>query len=79
VIRERARSDYRFPDPGQQLTWQLTWEQTTLLAEDARGEGTGDIVPVSRDDAEHIAADLALRYWPPDAAQLPWVKHAYPR
>jgi hypothetical protein len=38
----------------------------------------GDVVPVSRDHAEQIAADLALRYWTPGAAQLPWVKHAYP-
>jgi hypothetical protein len=36
VIRERTRSDYRFPDLGQQLTWQLSWEHTTLLVEDAR-------------------------------------------
>lgn len=52
VIRERTRSGYRFPDLGQQLTWQLSWEHTTLLAEDARGEATADIVPVSRDHAE---------------------------
>jgi hypothetical protein len=38
----------------------------------------GDVVLVSRDHAEQIAADLALRYWTPGAAQLPWVKHAYP-
>jgi hypothetical protein len=78
VIRERTRSDYRFPDLGQQLTWQLSWEHTTLLVEDARGEATADIVPVSRRDAEQTATDLALRYWTPDAAQLPWVLHAYP-
>ena len=79
VIRERTRSDYRFPDLGQQLTWQLSWEHTTLLAEDARGEAIADLVPVSRDRAEQIAADLALRYWTPDAAELPWVKRAYPQ
>jgi hypothetical protein len=79
VIRERPRSDYRFPDLGQQLTWQLSWEHTTLLAEDARGEGTSDVVPVSRDHAEQIAAGLAVRYWTPEAAELPWVKHAYPQ
>jgi hypothetical protein len=78
VIRERARSDYLFPDLGQQLTWQLSWEHTTLLAEEARGEATSDITPVSRDHAEQIAAGLALRCWPAEAAQLPWVKHAYP-
>lgn len=79
VIRERARSDYQFPDLGQQLSWQLSWEHTTLLAEDARSEGTSDVVPVSRDDAERIAAGLAVRYWPPDAAHLPWITHAYPQ
>lgn len=78
VIRQRARSDYLFPDLGQQLTWQLSWEHTTLLAEDAHGEATSDTTPVSRDHAEQIAAGLALRCWPPEAAQLPWVKTAYP-
>jgi hypothetical protein len=78
MIRERTRSDHRFPDLGQQLTWQLSWEHTTLLAEDTRGEAIADIIPVSRDHAEQISADLALHYWTPDAAQLPWVKHAYP-
>jgi len=41
---------------------QLSWEHTTLLAEDAHGEATCDNVSVSRDHAEQIAADLALRY-----------------
>jgi hypothetical protein len=79
VIRERTRNDCRFPDLGQQLTWQLSWEHTTLLVEDARGEATADIVPVSRRGAEQAAADLALRYWTPGAAQLRWVKHGYPQ
>jgi hypothetical protein len=79
VIRERTRSDYRFPDLGQQLGWSLCWEHTTALAEQARGECGYDIVPVSREDAEQLAASLALRYWTPEAAQLPWVAHTYPR
>jgi hypothetical protein len=78
VVRERTRSDHRFPDIGQQLAWQLCWEHTTLLTEDARGEGTAHIVQIDRDDAERILTSLAARYWPPDAAQLPWVRHAYP-
>jgi hypothetical protein len=78
VVRERTRSDYEFPDIGQQLGWQLYWEHTTLLSEDARGGGTADIVQIGRDEAERIAASLAAEYWPSDAAQLPWVKNAYP-
>ena len=77
VIRERTRSDHPFADIGQQLAWRLAWEHTTLLAEDARGEAMADIVPVSQEAAQ-IAACLAARYWPPDAAQLPWVTSAYP-
>lgn len=34
---------------------------------------------ISRHDAEHHATDLAIRYWTPETAQLPWVKHAYPQ
>ena len=32
----------------------------------------------SREEAEQIAVELAARYWPPDAARLPWVVSAYP-
>jgi RNase P subunit RPR2 len=78
VIRQRTRSDRQFPDLGQQLAWQLSWEHTTLLAEDARGEATAHIVQISRSEAEHIAVSLAHRCWPPDAAQLRWIKTAYP-
>ena len=78
VIRERARSDHRYPDLGEQLAWRLSWEHTTVLAEEARGECGHDVTPIGRDEAERIAASLAGRYWPPDAARLPWVQHAYP-
>jgi len=78
VIRERSRSDYRYPDLGEQLGWRLSWEHTTVLAEEARGECGNDVTPISRDEAERLAASLARRYWPPDAARLPWVQHAYP-
>ena len=76
---ERARSDHRFPDLGQQLGWSLSWEHTTVLAEDARGELGTDIVAISRDDAGQLAARLAIRYWTPEAAHLPWIQHAYPQ
>ena len=78
VIRQRTRSDHRFPDIGQQLAWRLSWEHTTLLAADARGDATADVISVTREEAERIAAGLATRYWPPDAAQLPWVRSAHP-
>jgi hypothetical protein len=35
VIRERTRSDYRYPDLGEEMTWRLQWQHTTLLAADA--------------------------------------------
>jgi hypothetical protein len=78
VVRQRTRSDHPFPDIGQQLAWRLSWEHTTLLTEDARGAATAHLVAVSRDDVEGIAASLASHYWPPDAAELPWVVNGYP-
>lgn len=53
------------------MIWQLYWEHTPMLVDDARGNCDDDIVAISRHDAEQITADLARRYWPPDAAQLP--------
>jgi hypothetical protein len=79
VIRQRTRSDERFPDIGQMMIWQLCWEHTPMLVDDARGNCDDDIVAISRHDAEQITAGLARRYWPPDAAQLPWVTTAYPQ
>jgi hypothetical protein len=78
VIRQRTRSDDRFPDTWQMMTWQLYWEHTPMLVDDARGNSSDDIAAISRHDAEQITAGLARRYWPPDAAQLPWVTAAYP-
>jgi hypothetical protein len=49
-----------------------------MLVDDQRGNCTGDITGISREEAEQIAAGLAARYWPPDAARLPWVVSAYP-
>jgi hypothetical protein len=85
VIRQRDRSDHaypgfgRFPDTGQQMTWQLCWEHTSKLIEEAHGGADEDIAEISRAEAEQIMARLAARHWPPDAARLPWVLSAYPR
>jgi hypothetical protein len=85
VIRQRTRSDHNYPglglipDLGQQMTWQLCWEHTTKLAEEAHGGADEDIAEISRDQAEQILARLAARHWPQEAAQLPWVACAYPQ
>ena len=84
AIRQRTRSDHDypdigcFPDTGQAITWQLWWQHTPMLVDDQRGSCSEDITEISREEAEQIAAELAPRYWPPDAARLPWVVSAYP-
>ena len=78
VIRQRTRSDYPFPDLGQMLTWRLSWQHTAMLIDDQRGNCEWDITPVTREKAGQIAAGLAARDWPPDAAALPWVASPYP-
>jgi hypothetical protein len=65
VIRQRTRSDHRYPDMGQEMSWRLNWEHTNLLTEGARSERTYDIAEISRDRAESIMAGLAHRYSPP--------------
>jgi hypothetical protein len=30
VIRQRTRSDYPYPDGGQQMTWRLCWEHARV-------------------------------------------------
>jgi hypothetical protein len=79
VIRQRTRSDYPDPDLGQQMTWRLCWEHTSMLVEEAHGGADADIAEITRAEAEQITARLAARYWPPDATRLPWVACAYPR
>ncbi len=49
-----------------------------MLVDDQRGNCIEDIAEISREEAERIAAELAARYWPPDASRLPWVVSAYP-
>ena len=84
VIRQRDRSDHdypdigHFPDTGQQMTWQLRWEHTSMLVEEAYGGANEDIAEISHAEAEQIIAALAACNWPPDAARLPWVTSAYP-
>jgi hypothetical protein len=64
---------------GEIMTWRLDWHHTPLLVEIASGGSvTEDLVPVSHDEAAQIAVGLAVRYWPADAARLPWVASAYP-
>jgi hypothetical protein len=85
VIRQRDRSDHdypgigHFPDLGQQMTWQLWWEHTAMLVEEARASCGYDLTTISRDQAESITAGLAAPHWPADAAQLPWITNAYPQ
>ena len=79
VIRRRTRSDYPFPDLGQAMAWRLWWEHTPMLIDDRRGNCTEDITEIGRRDAGQIAAGLAARHWPADAARLPWVASASPR
>jgi hypothetical protein len=79
VIRQRTRSDDPYPDRGQQMTWRLCWEHTTMLVEEAHGGADADIAEISRARAEQITAGLAARYWPPEAARLPWVTAANPQ
>ncbi len=85
VIRQRDRSDHdypgfgRFPDRGQQMTWRLSWEHTSMLVEEAHGGADADLAEISRDEADQITARLAARHWPADATRLPWVASAYPQ
>ena len=50
-----------------------------MLIDDVRGNCIEDITEISRRGAGQIAAGLAARHWPADAARLPWVASAYPR
>ena len=85
VIRQRDRSDHdypgtgHFPGTGQQLTWRLWREHTTLLIQDARASCDYDLAEISRAEAREIAAGLAACHWPPDAARLPWAAPACPQ
>jgi hypothetical protein len=50
-----------------------------MLVGEARDGCACDLSEISRADAGQIAAQLAGRYWPADAARLPWVASAYPK
>ena len=78
VIRRRTRGDYSFPDLGQAMAGRLWWEHTPMLIDDGRGRCTEGIAGIGRRGAGQIAAGLAARRWPADAARLPWVASAYP-
>jgi hypothetical protein len=49
-----------------------------MLVDDRRGNCEWDLAEISRAEAGQIAAELAHRHWPADAARLPWVLSAYP-
>jgi hypothetical protein len=72
VIRQRTRGDCPYPGLGQMMTWRLCWEHTPMLVEEAHGGCDNDLAEISRAEAEHITAGIAARYWPPEAARLPW-------
>jgi hypothetical protein len=79
VIRQRTRTDERFPDLGQLITWDLRWQWTSILVQEARDGADCDVTRVNRAEAERVVAFLAGRYWPAKALRLPWVEAAYPR
>jgi hypothetical protein len=60
------------------MTWRLWREHTAMLVEEAHGGYDHDLSEISRDQAGQTAAERAARFWPPDAARLPWVSSAYP-
>jgi hypothetical protein len=49
-----------------------------MLVDDERGNCIKRIAEIGHQEAKQIAAGLAARSWPPDAAQLPWVVSVYP-
>jgi hypothetical protein len=59
VIRQRTRSDDPYPDLGQQMTWRLCWEHTTMPVEEAHGGADADIAEISRAEAGQITAGPA--------------------
>jgi DNA-binding CsgD family transcriptional regulator len=69
VIRQRIRSDDPYPDLGQQMTWRLCWEHTSMLAEEAHGGADADMAEISGAGADQIVAGQAARCWPPEAAR----------
>jgi hypothetical protein len=79
VIRQRARSDEKYPDLGQIITWDLRWQWTSILVEEARDGADCNVTRISQDAAEAVIESLARRYWPAEALHLPWVETAYPK
>ena len=62
------------------LTWRLSWQHTPMLIDDRHGNCEWDITGISRQEGGgQIAAGVATRHWPPDAARLPWVASAHPQ
>jgi hypothetical protein len=78
VIRQRTRSDQDYPDLGQLIAWDMRWQRTPILVEEAHGGADCHVARTSKDGAELIIASLARRYWYGQALQVPWVRTAYP-
>jgi hypothetical protein len=79
VTRQRTRSDETYPDLGQIITWDLRWQWTSILVQEARDGADCHVTRISQDAAEMIIESSARRYWPAEALRLPWVQTAYPR
>jgi hypothetical protein len=78
VIRERVRSDRKYPDRGQIITWDLRWQWTPILVQEGHGGADCDVARISQDKAGEVITSLACLYWPPESLCLPWVASAYP-
>jgi hypothetical protein len=62
VIRQRNRSDRDCTDEGQIITWDLRWQWTPTLVEEANGGAGCDVTRVSRADA--VAVSTPFGIWP---------------
>jgi hypothetical protein len=78
VIRQRKRSDERYPDLGQIITWDLRWQWTPILVEERRDGASCDVTRISQGEAARTVEALARRYWPAQTLALPWVADVYP-
>jgi hypothetical protein len=79
VIRQRSRSDEKYPDCGQMIAWDMRWRWTSILVEEAHGGADCEVTRTSQDGAELIIATLARQHWHGRALQVPWVASAYPK
>jgi hypothetical protein len=57
ALRQRTCSDHDYPDPGQEITWKLCWQHTTMLIDDRRGNCVWNIAKISHNEAGQISAE----------------------